>query len=86
VLNGTSYVRRLEKLFGGNATTVKARASDLVSLDDRDIEARRGPIEGGRVTAGSSTNDNHVELLDLVSHKLSLRLNSEIPRREILMF
>lgn len=79
-------VRRFQELLGGHATSVQTGATDLVALDDGDVETGRGAVEGCGVTAGSSSDYDDIELLDLVNHRLSLRLHSAIPQKEILMF
>jgi hypothetical protein len=52
---------------------VQARATDLVTLDHRDIKTSGSAVEGGGVTSGSSSDYDYIELLDLVCHGLSLR-------------
>jgi hypothetical protein len=66
-------VRGLQELFRWYATTVQARAADLVTLDKGDVETGRGTVEGGGVTTRSSSDYDDIELLDLVNHRLSLR-------------
>jgi len=63
----------LEELLGGHAPAVQARATDLVTLDHRDIKTSGSAVEGGGVTSGSSSDYDYIELLDLVCHGLSLR-------------
>ena len=79
MLERAAHVGRLEELLGGNAAAVQARATDLVALDDGDVEPGRRAVEGGRVAAGSAADDDDIELLDLASHDVSLRFDSESP-------
>ena len=75
VLEGLAHVGGLEELLGGHATAVQARTSYLVALDDRDVKTGGRTVEGGGVTSGSSSDHDHIELLDLVCHGLSLRFS-----------
>jgi hypothetical protein len=62
-------VRRLEKLLGGNATTVEAGAANLVALDQSHIEAGSCAVECGGVTTGTATNYDHIKGLNVVRHE-----------------
>ena len=68
VLEGATNVGRLEELLGGNAPTVEARAANLVTLNQSDVQPCGGAIEGSGVATGASANDNNIELLNLVRH------------------
>jgi hypothetical protein len=68
-------VRGLEEFFGGHATTVQARSTHLVALDDCDVKTGGSTVEGGGVASGPSSDHDHIELLDLVCHGLSLRFS-----------
>jgi hypothetical protein len=53
---------------------VQARPADLVALNESDVQTGSGAVEGGGISTGSSSDYNHIELLDLVSHGLSLQI------------
>ena len=74
MLERAADVGRFEELLGGNAAPVQARAANLVPLDEGDVESGRRAVEGGCVAAGPAADDDDIELLDLVSHDVSLRL------------
>ncbi len=73
MLDGSPHVGCFEELFGGYTATVQARATYLVALDYRHAEPGGRAVEGGGVTSGSSSDYDDIELLDLVSHGLSLQ-------------
>jgi hypothetical protein len=52
---------------------MQAGASDLVTLDDRHIEAGGRAVEGRGVATRTSPDHDDIELLDLVSHGASLQ-------------
>jgi hypothetical protein len=74
MLEGTSHVRGLEKLFCRHATAVKTGSTDLVALDQGDVETGGGTVESSGVTTWSPSDYNYIELLDLVRHGLSLQI------------
>jgi hypothetical protein len=53
---------------------VQARAADFVALHDGDVQTGCGTVESGGVSTGSSSDYDYIELLDLVSHGLSLQI------------
>jgi hypothetical protein len=73
VLERSAHVGRFEKFLGGDATAVQARAADLVALNEGDVETGRGSVEGGGVSTGTSSDNHYIELLDIVSHGVSLQ-------------
>ena len=74
VFQGASHVRGLEELLGRHAAAVQARPTDLVALDEGDVEPGRRAVEGGGVATGSPSDYDYIELLDLVRHGLSLQI------------
>jgi hypothetical protein len=52
---------------------VQARTADLVPLNEGDVETGRGSVEGGGVSTGTSSDNHYIELLDIVSHGVSLQ-------------
>jgi hypothetical protein len=52
---------------------MQARPTDLVELDNRDIQTRGGAVQGGGVASRSSADDHDIELLDLINHGVSLQ-------------
>jgi hypothetical protein len=82
VLDGSTHVRGLEELLGGNAPAVQTGSTDLVTLHHGDIESGGGGVERGGVAPGSSSDYDNIELLDLVCHGRSLQSLSELPPGE----
>jgi hypothetical protein len=53
---------------------VKTGSTDLVALDQGDVETGGGTVESSGVTTWSPSDYNYIELLDLVRHGLSLQI------------
>jgi hypothetical protein len=52
----------LEERLGRDAAPVEAGATQRVLLDHRDVEARRRPVQGGRVPTGPTADDDQIEV------------------------
>ena len=71
VLERPVDVGGLQELLRGHAAAVQARPADLLALDDRDVEPRRGAVEGGGVAAGAPADDDDVVVRLLRGHAAS---------------
>ena len=62
------HVARLEQGLGRDAATVEAGATDLVLLDEGDVQACGRAVEGGGVATGTTTDDDDVKVLCRGNH------------------
>ena len=53
----------LQIRLGGDAAAVQARAPERATLDDGDLETRRGGVERRPIAAGSPADHHEIELL-----------------------
>ena len=63
---GANLVRQLggmEEGLGRNAAPMQAGATDLLLLDDRDLEPQLGSTDGADISGGAAADDGYVERL-----------------------
>src|SRR5215213_9538090 len=71
VADRPEHLGGLQQRLRGDAATVEARPTDLLRLDERDLEPGRRRVEGGRVTTRPTTEDDDVVLAHAVATFLS---------------
>ncbi len=82
VIDGPTNGGGLEQLLGRDAPDVETRASELVTLDQGDVESGRRSIERRGVPSGPASDHNDVEMLTGQLNHLRLRVKStaSLPR------